>query len=175
VYIFWFLNQYLSQIFILSLIIVCICLLLWKIHKGCILFNANCIPVINKIIKMMCLIIPVTIRILNTNKSRFVKISKKSVAKRNLYKNGNGNFFMAANIYFVLHGTNSTNLPTICPLAPFIFYIFSLSIFLTRFPYSTFQASLVWQRVVSLVTAQGGTELQPRLLLTRKYCRRYRK
>jgi hypothetical protein len=173
VYFLWFLKQYLSLIFILSLIIVCICRSLWKIHKGHFLFNANCIPVINKIIKMLCLIIPVTIRILNTNKSQSVKISKKSVVNRNLYIIGNVNFFMAANIYVVLHNTKSTNLPTICPLAPFIFCIFSLSIFLTRFPYSTFQASLVWQRVVSLVMSQGGTELQPRLLFTREYCRRY--
>jgi hypothetical protein len=133
VYIFWFLNQYLSMNFILCLVYVCVCLPLWKNHKDYTHFLGNCIPVINKIFKMLCLIIPVIIRISYTDKSRFVKLSKNLVTMQDLVKIGNENFFMAryaANIYLVFHCTNSTNLPIIFPLAPIIFYIFSSHVFL---------------------------------------------
>jgi hypothetical protein len=45
VYFSWLFKQYLSLIFIISRIIVCICMYLLKIHKGHSLFNVNCIPV----------------------------------------------------------------------------------------------------------------------------------
>jgi hypothetical protein len=161
-------KYYLAPIFIISLIIVCTWRCLWKIHKGRILINVYCIPVINKIFKLLCLIIPVNFRISNKNKSRSVN-TLKTVSIQKLIIIGNVNF-LATDFYDVLYGTKSTNLPTICTLAPVIFHIFSLSIFLTRFPYSAFQAGLVWQRVVSLVTSQCGTELQPRRIFSRQYC-----